>query len=58
MQAKSYKDQVIEDLKDNNLFVHQPAKKYKISPKSIYAWLDNKDLELGKVLKDNRRLQG
>ena len=52
-----FKDEVIKDMKDNNLSVHQLAKKYKISPKSVYAWLDKKDPELKKVLKENRQLK-
>ena len=52
-----FKDEVLKEMENNGLSVSQVAGKYKISPKTIYNWLDKKDPELREVLKENRQLK-
>ena len=45
-----FKEEVIKDMKKSGLSVHQATLKYKLSPKTIYAWLDGKDPDLRQAL--------
>ena len=36
---QDFKNQAIADMKQSGLSVHEAAKKHKLSPKTIYAWL-------------------
>ena len=52
-----FKGEIVKDMKKSGLSVHQATAKYKLSPKTIYAWLDGKDPDLRQALKKIRHLE-
>ena len=44
-------------MKDNGLTTYEVAKKHKLSPKTVYNWLNNVNPDMKDVLKENRQLK-